>query len=68
MKCVPFNPFQLYIYIWDHGSEKGPSTCFQIISVSKRHLCPLQLLSYTLEIGLSIMELQWPEILITRTF
>ena len=41
---------------------------FQIISFSKRHLCPLQLLSYALEISLSIMELQGPEFLITRTF
>ena len=38
---------------------------FQIISYSKRHLCPLQLLSYALEISL---ELQGPEFLITRTF
>ena len=30
---------------------------FQIISYSKKHLCPLQLLSYALEISLSIMEL-----------
>ena len=40
---------------------------FQIISYSKRHLCPLQLLSYAREICLSIMELQGPEFLITRT-
>ena len=51
---------------WDRGSEKRPSTCFQIISYSKRYLCPLQLLSYALKISLSIMELQWPEFLITR--
>ena len=36
--------------------------------ISKRHLCPLQLLSYTLEISLSIMELQWPEFLIMHSF
>ena len=41
---------------------------FQIISLSKRHLCPLQLLSYALKISLSIMELQGPEFLIMRTF
>ena len=39
-----------------------------IISYSKRHLYPLQLLSYALEISLPIMDLQWPEFLITRTF
>ena len=33
-----------------------------------RYLGPLQLLSYALEIGLSIMELLWPEYLIMRTF
>ena len=40
------------------------------ISYSKRHLilCPLQLLSYALEISLPIMELQGPEFFITRTF
>ena len=37
-------------------------------SFSKSHLCPLQLLFYALEISLSIMELQGPEFLITRTF
>ena len=43
---------------------------FSIISFSnyKRHLCPLQLLSYALEISLSIMELQWPEFVIVCTF
>ena len=41
---------------------------FQIIFFSKRHLCALQLLSYALDISLSIMELQGPECLITRTF
>ena len=41
---------------------------FQNISYSERHLCPLQLLSYTLEISLSIMGLQGPEFLITRTY
>ena len=30
-------------------------------------MCPLQLLSYTLEISMSIMELQGPEFLIART-
>ena len=52
--------------MWDRGSEKGPSTyfsSFQNISYSKRHLCPLQLLSYALEISMSIMVLQWPEYL-----
>ena len=59
----------LYIYIWDRGSEKGPSTYFfKFSNYSKGHLCPLQLLSYALEISPSIMELQWPEFLITRTF
>ena len=38
------------------------------ILCSKRYLCPLHLLSYTLEIDLFIMELQWPEYLIKRTF
>ena len=60
------------IDIWDRGSEKGPSayifSSFQVISYSKRHLCPLQLLSYALKISLSIMGLQGPEFLITRTF
>ena len=41
---------------------------FQIISYSKRYLCPLQLLSYALEISLSIMKLQDPKFLITRAF
>ena len=41
---------------------------FQTISYSIRHLCPLQLLCYALEISLFIMELQGPEFLITRTF
>ena len=36
------------------GSEKGPSAYFLNL---KKHLCPLQLLSYALEISLSIMEL-----------
>ena len=52
------------VYIWGGGSEKGPIahifSSFQIISYSKRHLCPLQLLSYALEISLtcpSCMEL-----------
>ena len=40
---------------------------FQIISYSKGHLCPLQILSYALEIRLSIMEIQWPEFLIMHT-
>ena len=43
-------------------SEKGPIvhifSSYQIISISKRHLGPLQLLSYALENSLSIMELQ----------
>ena len=41
---------------------------FQIISFSKIHLCPIQRLSYALEIGLSITELKGPEFLITNTF
>ena len=41
---------------------------FKIISYSNRNLCPLQILSYALEISLSIMELQWPECLIRHTF
>ena len=53
---------------WDRGSKEWPSACFLIISYSNRHLCPLQILSNTLEICLSIMELQWPEFLITSTF
>ena len=40
---------------------------FQIISISMRHLCPLHLLSNALKISLSIMELQWPEFVITGT-
>ena len=40
---------------------------FQIISYSKRHLCPLQLPSYALEISLSFMELWGPEFIITHT-
>ena len=58
----------VHLFIWGQGSEKGPSACFLIISYSKRHLCPLQFLSYALEISLSIMELQGPEFLIARTF
>ena len=38
------------------------------ISNCKRNLCHLQILSDALEVSLSIMELQCPEILITRTF
>ena len=42
---------------WNHCSGQGPSVS-QIISYSKRHLCLLQLLSYALEIGMSVVELQ----------
>ena len=41
---------------------------FQITLYSKRYLGPLQIISYTLEIGLSIITLLWPEFLIMRTF
>ena len=42
---------------------------FQIISYSKRHLCPLQLFSYALELACpSWSYMQGPEILITGTF
>ena len=53
--------------IWGQGAKRDLVhifSSFQIISYSKRHLYPLQLLSYALEISLSIMELQWPEFLI----
>ena len=43
-------------------------TSFQINELSKRHLCLLQLLSHALEFSLFIMELQWPEFVITRHF
>ena len=42
---------------------KRDSAYFFKFSNPKKHLCPLQLLSYALEIRLSIMELQWPEFL-----
>ena len=45
-----------------------PFSSFQIIRHSKRYLGPLQLISYALEIGLSIIKLQWPEFLIMHTF
>ena len=41
---------------------------FQTISYYNRHLCPLQIYSFTPEISLSIIELQWPEFLIMHTF
>ena len=41
---------------------------FHIISFSKSHVRSLQLLSYTLEISLSIMELQRPEVFIMHKF
>ena len=41
---------------------------FQIIWNSKRYLGPLQLISYALEIGLSIIKLQWPAFVIMRIF
>ena len=47
-----------------HCSEKGPNTCFEIILFLKRYLDPLQLHCYAMEIGLSIMELPWPEFLL----
>ena len=57
-----------YIIICDRGSERGIFFFkFQVISFSMGHLCPLQRLSHALEISLSIMELQWPEFLITPT-
>ena len=57
----------IYIYIYIYGIEAANRdlahnvSSFQIISYSKRQLCPLQLLSYALEISLSIMELQGPQ-------
>ena len=42
---------------------------FQIISFSTRHvMSSTTSFLYALEISLSIMELQWPEFVITRTF
>ena len=59
------------IYIWDRGSEKGPSAYFDKFS----NYCmfketPMSSTTSFLrtENSLSIMELQWPEFLITRTF
>ena len=52
------------IDIWIEAAKRDLThifSSFQVISYSKRHLCPLQLLSYALEISLSIMGLQGPE-------
>ena len=59
-----------YNSIWDHGSEMVPisSDIFIFKETPTVHVRPLQLLSYALESSLSIMELQWPELLIMRTF
>ena len=62
--------------MWDRGSKKGPNAYFfkfevlKLFDALKRHLhvCALRLLSYATEISLSIMEVQWPEFLITRKF
>ena len=55
--------------IWDRGSEKGPCAYFfKFSSHSYSPMSDLQLLSYALEIRLSIMELQWPEFFITRIY
>ena len=63
--------YYIKLYTWGRGSEKGPIayiiSSFQIISYSKRHLYPLQILFYALEISLSRMELQGSDFLITRT-
>ena len=63
---------EAYIYIFGIEAAKKDLahifSSFQITACSKRHLCPLQLLSYALEISLSIMELQGPEFFITHTF
>ena len=53
------NPY-IYIYVIEADLAH--------ISYSNRNLCPLQILSYALGISLSIMELQWPEFLITCAF
>ena len=47
-----------YIHIVQRQQKRTYHTFFVNISYSKRHLCPLQLLSYALEISLSIMEAQ----------
>ena len=57
-------PITLYNYIRIVAAKRDLVhifSSFQIISYSKSHLCPLQILSYALEISLYIMELQWPE-------
>ena len=60
--------YNIYIYIYGIEAVKRDLahifSSFQIISFSERHLCPLQLLPYALEISLSIMELQGPEFFI----
>ena len=61
----------IIIIIYIYGIERDLAhifSSFQIISSSKRHLCPLQLVSYALEMSLSIMELQGPEFLITLLY
>ena len=35
---------------------------FKLLDI-ERDTCPLQIISYALEIGLSIIKLQWPEFL-----
>ena len=69
-RCTPHIMSHLYIYgiVAAKRDLVHIFSSFQIIVFSKRHLCPLQLLSYALEISLSIMELQWPGFLITHTF
>ena len=46
----------IYKYKNQNCSKKGTTTYF--FKLSKRHLCALQLLSFTLEVSLFIMELQ----------
>ena len=64
----------LFIYLFIYGIKAAKRnlahifSSFQTISYYNRHLCPLQIYSFTPEISLSIIELQWPEFLITRTY
>ena len=73
MDTVPYCGIKMYMnanigIVIFHFENASYFLSFLTISYSNRNLCPLQILSYTLEISQSIMKLLWPEFLITRTF
>ena len=65
--CACVGVYRVLQYSWEYlyGIVAAKRDLVHVLK-SLHHLCPLQLLSYALEISLSIMELQW--LLITCTF